>query len=152
MLSFLSHYVPVSDGGPVKLRADHDIVVMVCRAQHERSMPFARCKKTSSSDNVTRGDIGEIAVAGVAAGHAHHSRLLRNRSDGYFSNLGAHPVATDAGDVQAFAFHPVFPPSNMEPPIRRATLGTRPRAAASYMFSAKSPWWWWVGLSDAVAI
>ena len=114
-----------------KIRAYHDIVVMVCRAQHERSMPFARCKTTSSSDNVTRGDIGEIAVAGVAAGHAHHSRLLRNRSDGYFSNLGAHPVARVAGDVKAFEFHPVLRVSNMEPPLRRAALHTRPRAAAS---------------------
>ena len=114
-----------------KLRADHEIVVMVCRAQHERSMPFAWFKETSSSDNVTRGDIGEIAVAGVAAGHAHHSRLLRNRSDGYFSNLGAHPVARVAGDVKAFEFHPVFPPGNSEPPIRRAAVHTRPRAGAS---------------------
>ena len=118
-------------GCPDKIRADHDIVVMVCRAQHERSMPFARCKETSASDNVTRGNIGEIAVAGVAAGHAHQSRLLRNRSDGYFSNLGAHPVARVAGDVKAFGFYPVFLPSNMEPPIRTAALHTRPRAAAT---------------------
>ena len=114
-----------------KRRADHELVVMVCRAQHERNKPFPRFKETSSSDNVTRGDIGEIAVAGVAAGHAHHSRLLRNRSDGYSSNLGMHPVARVAGDVKAFEFHPVFAPSNMEPPIRRAALHTRPRAAAS---------------------
>ena len=118
-------------GCPDKIRADHDIVVMVCRAQHERSMPFARCMKTSSSDNVTRGNIGENAVAGVAAGHAPQSWLLRNRSGGYFSNRGAHPVARVAGDVKAFEFHPVFPPGNSEPPIRRAALHTRPRAAAS---------------------
>ena len=118
-------------GCPDKIRAYHEIVVMVCRAQHERSMPFARCKTTSSSDHVTRGDIGEIAVAGVAAGHAPQSWLLRNRSDAYFSNLGAHPVARVAGDVKTFEFHALFPPSNMEPPIRRAALHTRPRAAAS---------------------
>ena len=118
-------------GCPDKIRADHEIVVMVCRAQHERSMPFARCKTTSSSDNVTRANIGEIAVAGVAAGHAPQSWLLRNRSDGYFSNLGAHPVARVAGDVKAFDFHPLFPPSNMGPPIRRAAVQPRPRAAAS---------------------
>ena len=118
-------------GCPEKIRAYHEIVVMVCRAQDARSKPFTRCKPTSSSDNITRENIGEIAVAGDAAGHAHHSRVLRNRSDGYFSNLGAHPVARVAGDVKAFEFHPLFPPSNMEPPIRRAALHTRPRAAAS---------------------
>ena len=123
--------LPSVMGCRYEVRADHEIVVMVCRAQHARSKPFAWLKETSSSDNVTRGNIGEIAVARVAAGHAHQSQLLRNRSDGYFSNLAAHPVARAAGDVKAFVFHPLFPPSSMEPPIRRAALHTRPRAAAS---------------------
>ena len=152
MLSFLKHHAPVSDGmprqAPRRPRNRGDGVSRSARAQQA----LRKVQETSSSDNVTRGDIGEIAVAGVAAGHAHHSWLLRNRSDGYFSNLGAHPVATDAGDVQAFVCHAIFPPRTMEPPVRQAALHRRPRAAASYMFSAKSPWWWWVGLSDAVAI
>ena len=114
-----------------KLRADHEIVVMVCRARLARGRPIPRFKDRASPDMMASGDIGEIAVPEVAAGHAHHSRLLRNRSAGYFSNLGAQPVARVAGDVKAFVFHPLFPPTNMEPPIRRAALHTRPRAAAS---------------------
>ena len=76
-------------------------------------------------DKVTRGDIGEIAVAGVAAGHRHTSRLLRNRSDGYFRKCSAHPVARVACDVKAFAFIQYIRPATWSPRFERqaCTIG-----------------------------
>ena len=84
-----------------KIRAYHDIVVMVCRAQHERSMPFARCKKTSSSDNVTRGDIGEIAVPRIPAHHTHDAWFLRNRSAPSPWELSGQSLGVSAADGMA---------------------------------------------------
>ena len=88
-------------GFPVKLRADHEIVVLVWRAQHARSKPLAKFKGTSSSDNWTRGDNGEIAVPENAAGHTHVSWPLRNRSDGYFKQPRADPDRDIARDGTA---------------------------------------------------
>ena len=132
-----------------KLRADHEIVVLACRAQHARRKPLAKFKGKSSSDNWTRGDNGEIAVPENAAGHTHVSWLLRNRSDVSLRNLGAHRAVRVACEVKACVFHLVLPPSHMEPPIRKASLHNRPRRATRHMLSAKSPWSGWVGFRNA---
>ena len=52
-----------------KLRADHEIVVLVCRAQRAPH----KVRGHIASDKRTRGDTGEIAVPENAAGHTHHS-------------------------------------------------------------------------------
>ena len=119
MLSFLSHYAPVSDGvpsqAPRRPRNRGDGVSRSARAQQA----LRKVQGPFPFDNVTRRDIGEIAVAGLAAGHRHNSRLLRNRSDGYFRKFSAHAVARVACDVKAFAFIQYIRPATWSPRFER---------------------------------
>ena len=100
---------------------------------------------------LVRGDVGEIAVVGVAAGHPHQSRLLRNRSDSCIRQLCADPVCEGAsvGLHVGLIFFPVILTWDL---AGQDVSITQPRLAASKKLSAKSLWRCDIGFSCAAAL
>ena len=101
MLSFLSHYDPISVVWQAKLGADHEIVVMSCRAPTAHAKPAPRLKARPSPDRIANGDIGEIAVPRIPAHHTHDAWFLRNRSAPSPREFSGQSLGVSAADGMA---------------------------------------------------